>query len=85
MLRRSFVIGITASNANSATLPLEPFEAVEPHLGTLIAITAYAPNVVIARAAFARAYARIAALNQILSDYLPTSELNQLSTQPRVI
>ncbi len=85
MLRRSFVIGITASNANSATLPLEPFEAVEPHLGTLIAITAYAPNVVIARAAFARAYARIAALNQILSDYLPTSELNQISTKPRVI
>ncbi len=85
MLRRCFVIGITASNANSAALPLERFEAVEPHLGTLVAITAYAPNVAIARAAFVRAYARIAALNRILSDYLPNSELNQINTTPRVI
>ena len=33
----------------------------------------------VARAAFRRAYARIAALNAILSDYLPHSELNQLA------
>ncbi len=85
MLRRCFVIGITASSANSASRPLERFEAVEPHLGTLIAITVYAPHVAAARAAFARAFARIAALNQILSDYLPSSELNQVSTKPRII
>ncbi len=85
MLRRCFVIGITASSANSAVAPLERFEAVEPHLGTLVAITAYAPDVGTARAAFARAYARIAGLNQILSDYLPTSELNQIGTTPRTI
>ena len=85
MLRRCFVIGITASSANSAAPPLERFEAVEPHLGTLVAITAYARDAAAARAAFARAFARIAALNQILSDYLPTSELNQISTTPRVI
>jgi FAD:protein FMN transferase len=83
VLRRCFVIGITASSANSAPAPLERFEAVEPHLGTLVSITAYAPSVDQARAAFRRAYARIAQLNQILSDYLPTSELNQISTQPR--
>ncbi len=85
MLRRCFVIGITASSANSAAPPLERFEAVEPHLGTLVAITAFAPDLATARAAFARAYARIAGLNHILSDYLPASELNQIGTTPRTI
>ncbi len=85
MLRRCFVIGITASSASSAAPALERFEAVEPHLGTLVGITAYARNVDEARAAFRRAYARITALNEILSDYLPHSELNQISTTPRQV
>lgn len=62
---------------------LQRFEAVEPHMGTLVGITLFARSVAQAKNAFQRAYARAAELNRILSDYLPDSELNQLTTSPR--
>lgn len=49
-------------------------EAVEPHLGTLVRVVFYADNAAPARAAFER----IAAIDRALSDYKPSSELNQL-------
>lgn len=52
-------------------------------MGTLVGITLFARSASEAKEAFTRAYARIAALNQLLSDYLPDSELNRLSTQPQ--
>lgn len=54
-------------------------------MGTLIGITIYAKSVNEAKAAFRAAFARISRLNQALSDYIPNSELNQISTTPRVI
>ncbi len=58
---------------------LHPYEAVEPHMGTLFRIKLYAADEEQARRAFQAAFARISALDHILSDYQPDSELNRLS------
>jgi thiamine biosynthesis lipoprotein len=59
---------------------LHKFEAVEPHMGTLVRITVYTPDEQAAREAFRVAFDRIRQLDGILSDYQPESELNQLTT-----
>ena len=58
---------------------LQRYEAVEPHMGTLVRITIYAPGEQVARAAFGAAFDRIRRLDGILSDYRPDSELNQIT------
>jgi thiamine biosynthesis lipoprotein len=60
-------------------LALQLFEAVEPHMGTLFRIKLYANDQAQAQQAFRAAFARIAQLDNILSDYKPASELNELS------
>ena len=60
--------------ANQPTL----FEAVEPHMGTLVRIQVYAAGEAQAKAAFRAGFARIAELDNALSDYKPDSELNRL-------
>ena len=54
------------------------FEAVE--MGTLFRVTLFAANKETAETAAAAARARVAALNATLSDYLPESEINRLSS-----
>jgi thiamine biosynthesis lipoprotein len=54
------------------------FEAVEPHMGTLIRVEVYATGEDQARQAFQAAFGRIAELDAALSDYQPDSELNRL-------
>lgn len=54
------------------------YEASEPHMGTLISITLYAHSPYQAQQAFHAAFARIAELNRILSDYDPQSELSRV-------
>src|SRR3954447_11262678 len=61
---------------------LQRFEAVEPHMGTLVRLQAYATGEEQAKAAFAAGFHRIAALDDPLSDYKPDSEVNRL---PRLI
>lgn len=51
-------------------------------MGTLVGITLYARTPAEAKNAFQKAYARLAQLNKILSDYDPASELNRISTTP---
>jgi thiamine biosynthesis lipoprotein ApbE len=67
----------------AAVSPLQPalrrYEAVEPHMGTLVKIILHAPDEDAARAAFAAAFARIRELDQTLSDYKPSSELNRVT------
>jgi thiamine biosynthesis lipoprotein len=58
---------------------LQRYEAVEPHMGTLFRIQLYAPDETSAKEAFQAAFARIAALDQTLSDYRPDSELNRVT------
>lgn len=61
---------------------LQLFEAVEPHMGTLVRIQIYASGETQAKAAFTAAFHRISELDAILSDYRPDSELNRLPHQP---
>ena len=62
----------------AATVPLVRFEFSEPHMGTIVRIVLHAPDEAIAKTAARRAFARIAELNRILSDYLEDSELMRL-------
>src|SRR5579885_309630 len=57
---------------------LHPYEAVEPHMGTLVRIKLYAAGEAEAQHAFRAAFDRIAQLDQVFSDYQPESELNRL-------
>jgi thiamine biosynthesis lipoprotein len=58
---------------------LHRYEAVEPHMGTLVRITVYAPGEQAAKDAFRAAFDRIRNLDRILSDYRPDSELTQIT------
>jgi thiamine biosynthesis lipoprotein len=53
------------------------YQASEPHMGTLVSITLYAESPDQAQRGFVAAFARIATLNAILSDYDPNSELSR--------
>jgi thiamine biosynthesis lipoprotein len=59
--------------------PLQRFEAVEPHMGTLVRIVVYTPDADGARDAFRAAFDRIRHLDRTLSDYRPDSELNAIA------
>ncbi|HZQ51906.1 MAG TPA: FAD:protein FMN transferase [Bryobacteraceae bacterium] len=69
---------LLAGMALSALTALQPFEAVEPHMGTLFRIKLYAANRDQAQAAFHAAFTRISELDDILSDYKSDSEINRL-------
>jgi thiamine biosynthesis lipoprotein len=58
--------------------PLGRHVFTELHMGTRFQITLYAPDEATAARAAKAAFARIAALDGIMSDYRPTSELMQL-------
>ena len=58
---------------------LQRFEAVEPHMGTLVRVTVYTRDERAARDAFRAAFDRIGALDRILSDYRDDSELNAIA------
>ena len=54
------------------------FEFIEPHMGTTFRIVLYAGDEATANKAAKAAFARVAELNAIMSDYQPTSELMKL-------
>src|SRR6516165_1486683 len=54
---------------------LERYTFTEPHMGTTVRIVLYAPDEATAKKAAKAAFARIAELNKIMSDYDPESEL----------
>jgi thiamine biosynthesis lipoprotein len=70
---------MSSSALIAGVLALQLFEAVEPHMGTLFQIKLYAGDEPQAQRAFRAAFARITQLDDILSDYKPGSELNELS------
>jgi FAD:protein FMN transferase len=61
-----------------APTALQRFTFQEPHMGTTFRIILYAPNEAVAKKAAKEAFARVAELNRIMSDYLANSELMQL-------
>jgi FAD:protein FMN transferase len=67
---------------NALTPPaLERYAFSEPHMGTLFKVVLYAPDETTAKKAATAAFARVAELNRIMSDYLPDSELMRLCKQ----
>jgi thiamine biosynthesis lipoprotein len=77
-----WLLRVSASVLALAILPepeLKRFEAVEPHMGTLVRITVYARSEQAANDAFRAAFDRIARLDRTLSDYQPDSELNEVA------
>jgi thiamine biosynthesis lipoprotein len=64
--------------AGSAQPRLTRFEFAEDHMGTRFRIVCYSGDEATASSAKRRAFQRIAELNDILSDYQPTSELMRL-------
>src|SRR6267142_1359116 len=61
---------------------LQRFTFTSPHMGTLFTITLYATNKIFAETAADAAFHRVAALDEIMSDYRADSELMQLCDQP---
>jgi len=89
MRRWSFIPGgfllavlLGAGCVVAAKQPLQRFEVQQPHMGTLFTITLYAADETAAHQASDAALARVAALNQIMTDYDPESELMRLCRQP---
>ena len=76
----TLVLAIQAS-ASASHSKLQRFEAVEPHMGTLVRITVYCATVDEAREAFRSGFARIHELDATLSDYKPDSELSQITAR----
>jgi FAD:protein FMN transferase len=77
-----WLIGLSVSLAALAGLhaPLQRFESVEAHMGTLVRVTVYTADERRAREAFTAAFDRIRELDAILSDYRVHSELNVITT-----
>ena len=77
-LRCSVVACCLLVPGSLAAADLQSFEAVEPHMGTLVRIQLYAADTTQANQAFRAAFDRIAQLDAALSDYQPESEVNRL-------
>jgi FAD:protein FMN transferase len=63
---------------NPTASQLQRFEYTHPQMGTVFKLIFYTKDSITANTAAQTAFARIDALNQCLSDYLPESEINQL-------
>src|SRR5262245_51584729 len=70
-----FLGAVAASAAEPA---LSRFEFTQPHMGTRFRIVLYAPDQATAEKASKAAFARIAELDGIMSDYRSSSELMRL-------
>jgi FAD:protein FMN transferase len=73
------VLSVFSSDRPNETL--NPYEAVEPHMGTLFRIKLYAPDDTVAQRGFQRAFERIDQLDKLLSDYKQESELSRISRE----
>src|SRR5689334_13046099 len=81
LLTSSFLLAGCAAS-NQSVLPLHRFEFAGPHMGTLFSITLYAPDPTNAGTAARAAFARVAELENVMSDYDADSELSRLGRQP---
>jgi thiamine biosynthesis lipoprotein len=77
---RLLTAALLASVSGSAAPTLHRYEAVEPHMGTLVKITVYTPDDEAARRAFRAGFDRIRDLDALLSDYKADSELSRLTS-----
>lgn len=77
-VRVLIILVVFGATANGADPALTRYEFEEPHMGTIFRITFFAPDKETAEKAVKAGFARVAELNQIMSDYLATSELMEL-------
>ncbi len=77
-----WVFVLTGCRSKPPEAQLHRFEFKQPHMGTLFAITLYALAEARARAAADAAFAKVGALDRMMTDYDAGSELMQLSRQP---
>jgi thiamine biosynthesis lipoprotein len=68
--------------ATASDSSLRRFEFSSPHMGTLFSISLYATNKAAAETAAQAAFRRVAALDEMMSDYRADSELMQLCDKP---
>ena len=81
---RTFLLGLTGlalASVAAAAPPLTRFTFTEPHMGTRFKLIVYAPDEKTANAGAKAAFARVAQLDGIMSDYRRTSELMRLCRQ----
>jgi thiamine biosynthesis lipoprotein len=76
------LVSVGGCRATKPESPTKRFEFQQPHMGTLFTITLYAPDELEAQSAATAAFARVAQLNQMMTDYDPDSELMRLSRSP---
>jgi thiamine biosynthesis lipoprotein len=74
------IAAVSVSLLSVSGSELRRFEAVEPHMGTLVRITIYATGERQAKEAFRAGFDRIGHLDRILSDYKADSELSLITT-----
>jgi thiamine biosynthesis lipoprotein len=74
-----WLVCAATSSAEPAASALSRFEFNEPEMGVPFRIVLYAETQAIAESTAKAAFARVAQLNQIMSDYETDSELNELS------
>jgi thiamine biosynthesis lipoprotein len=77
-----FVCLCLAGCQTARSAKLDRFTAAELHMATMFSITLYAPDQKTADQAFQAAFERVAALENVMSDYMAQSELSQLCRQP---
>src|SRR5262245_47333030 len=73
------LLGASISTGGRPPVHLDRFEFSQPHMGTIFRIVLYAPDGKIAARASQAAFACIARLDGIMSDYRAASELTLLS------
>jgi thiamine biosynthesis lipoprotein len=76
-----FLVGGIALFPDAGGDKLERYEFEQVHMGTQFRIVLYAPDAATAKKASDAAFARIAELDGIMSDYKPASELMRLCKQ----
>ncbi len=75
-------VGAVGCRSPQAQVELRRFDFSSPQMGTLFTISLFAPNEQVGRTAADAAFRRVAALEEIMSDYQADSELMQLCDQP---
>ncbi|MEO2020613.1 MAG: FAD:protein FMN transferase [Pirellulaceae bacterium] len=78
---RLFCVLLLLGHGPLSAQSLQPFSATQKHMGTDVTIRVWAPGREVAERGFKAAYARVKALEKIMSDYDAESEISLLVQQ----
>ena len=81
-LMMTVAVLLTGCVSDKSDKQLSRFEFQQPHMGTLFTIALYATNEISARKGSDAAFSKIAALDRMMTDYDPESELMRLCKEP---